>query len=65
MLVEGRQLRVVQARDVRTGALLAVYRHLGNNIKLGVGYNFTDFSDDLTDLSYTSQGWFVNLVAKF
>ncbi len=63
--LEGRQLRVIQARDMRAGALLALYRHLGNNMKLGAGYNFTDFSDDLTDLSYTSRGWFVNILAKF
>ena len=25
-------------------------------------YNFTDFSDDLTDLSYDHQGAFVNLI---
>ncbi len=64
-MVEGRQLRVVQASDVRTGALLAVYRHIGNNLKLGGGYNFTDFSDDLTDLSYKSHGWFINIIGKF
>jgi hypothetical protein len=32
---------------------------------VGVGYNFTDFSDDLTDLSYRSRGVFVNLLGKF
>jgi hypothetical protein len=30
-----------------------------------VGYNFTDFSDDLTDLDFDSQGLFVNIVGKF
>jgi hypothetical protein len=34
-------------------------------VKLGVGYNFTDFSDDLGDLSYDERGWFVNLIGKF
>jgi hypothetical protein len=29
---------------------------------VGAGYNLTDFSDDLTDLSYDHQGMFVNLV---
>ena len=65
LVTEGRHLRVVQAKDARTGALLGVYRHLGKNFKLGLGYNFTDFSDELTDLSYTSHGWFVNILAKF
>ncbi|MFW2438905.1 MAG: flagellar motor protein MotB, partial [Arenicellales bacterium] len=64
-LVEGRMLDVKQAGDARSGVLLGVYRHLGDNIKLGVGYNFTDFSDDLTDLDYDSQGMFVNVIGKF
>ena len=34
---------------------------MGENFKLGAGYNFTDFSDDLTDLSYDNRGWFLNL----
>ena len=42
----------------------ALYRHIGRNLKFGVGYNFTDFSDDLTDLDYDSQGFFINLVGK-
>jgi hypothetical protein len=29
-------------------------------MKIGVGYNFTDFSDDLTDLSYNHHGFFLN-----
>ena len=28
---------------------MAVYRHLSNNVKVGVGYSLSDFSDDLTD----------------
>lgn len=63
-LIEARMLDMPDAQDRRTGALLAFYRHLGNNVKLGLGYNFTDFSDDLTDLDYDSQGIFVNLIGK-
>ncbi len=33
-------------------------------MKVGVGYNFTTFSDDLTDLDYDSQGVFINLIGK-
>jgi hypothetical protein len=44
--------------------LLAIYRHLGNHIKVGVGYNFSDFSDDLTQLDYKHQGLFINLIGK-
>ncbi len=44
--------------------LLGLYRHLNKNFKFGGGYNFTDFSDDLTDLDYRSRGWFINLVGQ-
>ena len=46
----------------RSGALVAVYRYLGEHLKVGAGYNFTDFSDDLTDLSYDHQGVFINMI---
>ena len=42
--------------------MFTIYRYLGDHFKVGVGYNFTDFSDDLTDLSYSHHGWFFNLV---
>jgi hypothetical protein len=60
--VEGRMLHLPDLDERRSGALLAVYRYLGDHFKVGVGYNFTDFSEDLTDLSYDHQGVFVNLV---
>lgn len=63
-LMEYRLLDLPDAQDRREGSLLGLYRHVGKNIKFGVGYNFTDFSDDLTDLSYDSQGFFINIVAK-
>src|SRR6185369_7445412 len=55
-LVEGRMLDLPDAQDRRSGVLLGLYRHLGNHVKVGAGYNFSDFSDDLTDLSYRHQG---------
>ena len=65
MLLEGRRLDLLDAQDTRSGGLLGVYRELGDHIKLGVGYNFTNFSDDLTDLSYDSRGAFINIVGKY
>ncbi len=63
-LLEYRVLDLPDAEDSKSGYLLGLYRHVGKNIKLGVGYNFTDFSDDLTDLDFNSAGMFINLVAK-
>ncbi len=54
-----------EADDSRAGLLAAIYRHLNTHVKLGAGYNFTDFSDDLTDLSFRSRGPFVNIVSTF
>jgi len=63
-LMEVRKLNLPDAQDSRSGALLAVYRHLGDHIKVGVGYNFCDFSDDLTQMDYRHQGIFINLIGK-
>ena len=65
VLVEGRVLWVTAADDLRAGALAAVYRHINNNVKVGVGYSLSDFSDDLTDQSYSSHGPFLNFLGKF
>jgi len=65
LLLEGRRLKVYEADDERMGLLLGIYRHITGNFKIGAGYNFTDFSDNLTDLSYRSHGWFVNAIAAF
>ena len=64
-LAEYRWLRVTDNDDTRHGALAAVYYHLGRHMKVGVGYNFTEFDDDLTRLDWDSRGWFVDLVGKF
>ena len=64
VLMEYRLLDLPDAKDKRAGSLLGIYRQVGKNIKLGMGYNFTDFSDDLTNLSFNSQGFFINFIAK-
>jgi len=64
-LVEVRRLDLPDADDRRSGVLVGIYRHVGDHIKAGVGYNFSDFSDDLTQLDYRHQGLFVNLVGKY
>ncbi len=65
LILEGRMLDLVQARDSRSGALAALYRHFGQHAKVGAGFNFSDFSDDLTDLDYNNRGFFINIIGKF
>ena len=60
--VELRNLRAKEAKDAKAGALVGIYRHVADGVKVGIGYNFTRYSDDLTDLSYRSRGWFLNIV---
>jgi flagellar motor protein MotB len=62
-LAEVRTLYLPNANQRRSGVLAAIYHYIGKNLKVGVGYNFTDFSDDLTDLKYKHRGIFVNLIA--
>ena len=61
-LVEARRLHLPDLDESRSGMLLGVYRYFGEHVKGGVGYNFTDFSENLTDLSYTHRGVFLNVV---
>jgi len=60
-LAEGRLLDMADLSEKRSGALAAVSRYVGDHLKIGIGYNFTDFSDDLTDLSFDHSGVFLNL----
>ncbi len=65
VMIEGRALWMSELEQVNFGLLAGVYRHIGDNLKLGVGYNFGRFSDDLTDLTWDDQGVFINVIGKF
>ena len=62
-LAEVRMLALPDLNQRRRGALAAIYHRIGKNLKAGVGYNFTDFSDDLNDLKYNHKGIFFNIIA--
>jgi hypothetical protein len=64
VLLEGRLLDMPDLSEHRAGALATVSRYLGDHLKLGLGYNFTDFSDDLTDLNFDHQGVFLNITGS-
>ena len=64
VLVEGRLLDMPDLGESKAGALAAVSRYVGDHVKVGLGYNFTDFSDDLTDLSFDHQGFFLNVTGS-
>ncbi|MBT8143094.1 MAG: hypothetical protein KJO55_00235, partial [Gammaproteobacteria bacterium] len=64
-MLEYRTIDVDEANSTRDGWLIALDRHINNNFRLGIGYNFTDFSDDLTNLDYDHKGWFINAIGKY
>jgi hypothetical protein len=64
-LFEVRELTLPDAQDRRSGVLVGTYYHFGEHIKVGGGYNFADFSDDLTQLDYRHQGLFINVIGKY
>ncbi|NVK35220.1 MAG: TonB-dependent receptor [Rhodobacteraceae bacterium] len=65
VLIEGRVLASPSAETTDFGALTAVYRHVGENFKVGLGYNFGSFSDDLRDQTLNDRGVFLNVVGKY
>ncbi len=64
-MVEGRVMWSPTTDETDFGLVAAVYRHFGENMKVGVGYNFGRFSDDLRDLSQNDHGVFMNVIGKF
>ncbi len=65
LISEARLLYTEQGDTTETGYLVEIDRHVGNNLKVGLGYEFGNVSSDIGDINYTAQGIFVNLTAKF
>lgn len=64
ILGEYRYLRVKKSGS-RRGWLVGVDRDLSDHLRLGVGYNFTHFSDDLSDYDFNKKGVFVNILGSY
>ena len=64
-LLEVRHLEAYDIAFSETSALGVISRNVGDHVKVGVGYNFGSFSDDLTDLTYDDQGVFLNITASY
>ena len=64
-LAEYRWLQVKENGSNRHGWLVGVDREIGDNFRVGLGYNFTSFSDNLAVLDYNHRGWFLNLTGTY
>ena len=64
-MAEGRALWSPTTGTTDYGFVAAIYRELGDNFKIGLGYNFGDFSDDISHINHDNHGVFLNLIGKF
>lgn len=49
----------------KKGAVISIEKDINKYQKISVGYNFSDFSSDISQLSYKSKGFFINFVGRF
>jgi hypothetical protein len=61
------EYRVLDVKDGgnKQGYLIGIDKDINENFRIGAGYNFTDFSDDLRVLDYKSKGWYINVVGVY
>ena len=54
-----------ESEGMREGALFTVGKRVGQHLTFSIGYNFTNFDDNLANDSYDVKGWFLNLVGTY
>jgi hypothetical protein len=61
------EYRALDVKDggMKSGYLVGIDRDITKNFRIGIGYNFTNFSDDLTKLDYEYRGWFLNFLGTY
>ena len=62
---EVRGMSYPKSNTTEYGALVGVYRDIGDNLRLGVGYSWGGVSDDLRSVEKDREGVFLNLIGKF
>ncbi len=62
IMLEGRALWTGHGGTIDYGFVAGVFRQLSDNVKVGIGYNFGRFSDDLRDQTFDDQGVFINVL---
>lgn len=51
--------------EKKEGVMAGIDYDIHENLRIGVGYNFTDFSDDLRYDDYRARGVYINIIGKF
>ena len=63
---EYRVLHQKEADDTRSGWLNEVLYPFGDHLRMGVGFNFTDFSDnEFSNNDYSIYGWFLRVQGRY
>jgi len=63
---EYRTLANRQIKDNKSGYLVEIDREIIKYLRFGIGYNFTDYDDDLSnDDNYKAEGWFIRINGKY
>jgi hypothetical protein len=65
IMAELRAMRFPRADVTEYGAVVGIYRHVGNELRLGMGYSWGRVSDDLRSVRAPREGLFLNLTAQF
>jgi hypothetical protein len=65
VLAEARMLWSPTDNSTDIGFVAAIYRQVGDNFKVGLGYNFGTFSDNLAQIAHDNHGVFVNMIGTF
>ncbi len=76
LVVEYRWLKDLEGKSRQHGALLGIYKQIDGrrlklekilepSIRIGAGYNFSGFDDDMRRDSYEAHGWFIDIMALF
>lgn len=61
------EYRMLKVKDggTKSGVLLGIDYDVTENFRVGFGYNFTDFSDDMTQQDYRYKGFYLNFVGYY
>lgn len=64
--IEYRMLKQMEADDQREGWLTEVMWQVVKNMRFGVGFNFTNFSDnEFSENNYSVYGWFIRFQGRY
>ncbi|HEY5738966.1 MAG TPA: hypothetical protein VIW27_04535 [Gammaproteobacteria bacterium] len=64
MRLGGSRAALSDVRNQRSGQPFGRCHQVGENLKLGVGHDFTDFADGSPDLDFDNQDFFGNVTSK-